>query len=469
MQVITSRRSISDLFRVSAAVLSCSAVAFSQTTSIELASQSHVTDHSNPPAAKVFSNEDHAFLDDLQKRGIQYFLDEADLETGLMPDRARADGGKVNDIASIASVGFGLTALVIGEERGWIPKQEAYDRAYRVLRFLRDHGAQERGHFYHFLNMRTGKREWKCEVSNIDTALLIAGALTVRQHFPDTELATLCTELYDRVDWPWLMTEAGSLSMGWHPESGFIDAKWDHYSEGAPLILLLALGSNTHPLPPESWRKWRRDSVHEYDGIRFLQCPPLFTHQFPQCWFDLRGLRDDHVNYYRNSQLATIVMRQWMSNELSKQFPQYGPDYWGLTASDYKDGYTAWGGPPAQGPIDGSVVPAAAAGSLAFEPRICIDVLKSLKEKYGKSAYVKYGFVDALNPAADFYNRDVIGIDIGPSVVMAENARTGLIWKKFMSSPEAQRALKAAGFRDLTEEEAEASLYTSVFISPVNK
>lgn len=454
----------------SAIALTCSAsTASAQVSTLDLAKASSVIDPQTPPGAKVFTSEDHAFLDDLQKRGIQYFLDEADPETGLMPDRARAEGGHVNEIASIASVGFGLTCLVIGEERGWIPKQEAYDRAYKVLRFLRDHAAQERGHFYHFLNMRTGKREWRCEVSNIDTALLIAGALTVRQHFPDTELAKLCTEIYDRVEWPWLMTETGSLSMGWHPESGFIPAKWDHYSEGAPLILLLAMGSNTHPLPPDAWKKWKRDSIHEYDGIRFLQCPPLFTHQFPQCWFDLRGLRDDYVNYYRNSQLATIVMRQWMGNELSKQFPQYGPEFWGLTASDYKDGYTAWGGPPAVGPIDGSVVPAAAAGSLGFEPRICIDVLKSMKERYGKRAYAKYGFVDAFNPAGDWYNQDVIGIDVGPSVVMAENARTGLIWTKFMSSPEAQKALKAAGFRELTDAEREASVHTSLYDSNANK
>ena len=443
---------------ISVVVGSHSASAEVRDDAAALAGQSSmVSDRGEAPGERVLSADDHAFLDDLQKRGIQYFLDEADPETGLMPDRARAIGGHTNEIASIASVGFGLTSLCIGEERGWVPKQEVYDRAFRVLRFLRDKAPQERGHFYHFLNMRTGAREWNCEVSNIDTAILMAGILTVRQHFPGTDLAALCTELYDRVEWPWLMTDSGSLCMGWTPESGFINAKWDHYSEGAPLILLLALGSNTHPLPPEAWQKWKRDPF-TYAGMTYLQCGPLFTHQYPQCWFDLRGLRDDHMDFYRNSQLATIAQRKWMMDELSKDFPDYGPNFWGLTASDFEGGYTAWGGPPSGDPnIDGSVVPAAAAGSLAFEPKICIDTLRFMKEKYGDKAYVKYGFVDAFRPARkskpEWYNQDVIGIDVGPSVIMAENARTGFVWKTFMSSPEAQRAIKLAGFRGLAPAE----------------
>jgi hypothetical protein len=415
-----------------------------------------------PPGQNEFSADDHAFLDDLQRRGIQYFIDEADPVTGLMPDRAKADGGHVNEVASIASVGFGLTCLAIGEERGWIPKQEVYDRSYKVLRFLRDKAPQERGHFYHFLNMRTGKREWNCEVSNIDTALLMAGVLTIRERFPNTDLAALCTELFDRVDWPWLLQSDGTLSMGWTPERGFIKAKWDHYSEGAPLIVLLAMGSKTHPLPPSAWKAWKRNSVGEYGGLTFLQCPPLFTHQFPQCWYDLRGVKDDYANYYRNSQLATIAQRQWMSQELSKQFPEYGENFWGLTASDFKDGYTAWGGPPAAGPIDGSVVPCASAGSLAFEPKLCVDVLRSMHEKYSRRAYKKYGFVDAFNPSADWYNNDVIGIDVGPTVIMAENARTGFVWKTFMSSDVAQRGMTTAGFKPIPPEEQEAFLTNSM-------
>jgi hypothetical protein len=174
-------------------------------------------------------------------------------------------------------------------------------------------------------------------------------------------------------------------------------------------------------------------------------------------WFDLRGQRDDSADFFRNSQLATIAQRQWTIDELAKHFSDYGPNMWGLTASDYEGGYTAWGGPP-MGPvnkdddkIDGSVTPHAAAGSLAFEPRLCLDALENMQARYGHKAFLKYGFVDAFNPTDDWYDPDVLGIDIGPSVLMAENCRSGFVWQTFMSSPEAHAALKAAGFRAINE------------------
>lgn len=413
------------------------------------------------PGAGVFSAEDEAFLDDLTRRGIQFFVDSQDPVTGLIADRAKADGSKPGDVASIASTGFGLTAFCIAHERGWMTRDEALERSTRVMKFLRDKAPKERGHFYHFMKMSDGKREWNCEVSNIDTALLMAGVLTVRQHFPGTEAAKIADELYAAVEWGWLLQEDGTLSMGWTPEKGFIKAKWDHYSEGAPLIVLLAMGAPKHPLSPSAWQAWRRDRTHTYAGLTFLSCPPLFTHQYPWCWFDVRGLKDNFANYFENGQLATLAQRQWSMDELSKKFPTYSENFWGLTASDFKGGYTAWGGPPADGPIDGSVVPAAPAGSLAFQPRVCLDALKHMKEKYGEKAYLKYGFVDAFNPAENWYNPDVIGIDVGPSILMAENARTGFVWKTFMSSHEAQKALMAAGFRKLDAKDL-MSVHTSL-------
>lgn len=416
-----------------------------------------VDDPARTPGQGILTPADEALLEDLQRRGLQFFLDSTDPVTGLMSDRAKTDGSKPGDVASIASVGFGLTAICIGEQRGWISRDEAYERCYRVLRFLRDEAPQHHGHFYHFMHMSTGERAWNCEVSNIDTAILIAGALVVRQHFANTELASIADELYRRVEWGWLMQPDGTLSMGWRPESGFIKAKWDHYSEGAPLIVLLALGSPTHPLKPEAWHAWRREPVGTYAGLTYLQYGPLFTHQYPQCWFDLRGLRDDYVAYFRNSQLATIAQRQWTIDELSQKWPTYGPDMWGLTASDSATGYHAWGGPPATGPIDGSVVPAAPGGSLPFDPRRCLDALHAMRKAAGDKAYGKYGFADAFNPSNGWVNEDVIGIDIGPIVVMAENLRTGSVWKTFMSAPELQAALKAAGFRPMTTAERAAA------------
>jgi hypothetical protein len=420
-----------------------------------------------PPGKSTITPKDEKFLDDLESRGIQFYIDSADPMTGLMPDRAKANGG-AGKIASIASVGFGLTALCVGEYRGWVAHQEAYDRSVRVLRFLRDHGPQEHGYFYHFLNMHTGERAWNSEVSDIDTALLMAGVLTVRQHFAGTELAKLADELYERVDWPWMISPDGTLSMGWSPENGFHGSRWRSFNEG-PLLYLLGLGSRSHPLPPAAWRAWHREPVVTYAGLTYMQCPPLFTHQYPQVWFDLRGLRDDYADYFRNSQLATLSQRQWSIDDLSAQFPTYGPNLWGLTASDTEGGYTAWGGPPtdrtrkADSKIDGSITPAAAAGSLAFEPRLCLDDLENMRAQYGVKGFLKYGFVDAFNPANGWYDTDALGIDIGPSVLMAENCRSGFVWQTFMSSPEARAALTAAGLRlyDSSDARPTTSLYTS--------
>jgi hypothetical protein len=450
------------LLAAAMAIAVAASTLFAQTAA-ELAERGRVfEDPDSVPGRTVLSSDDEQFLDELQQRGIRFFIDEADPVSGLMPDRSKADGGPSNNVSSIASVGFGVTALCIGVERGWVPRQEAYDRCLRVLKFLRDKVEHHHGHFYHFMDMRTGKRVWECEVSNIDTALLMCGVLTVRQYFPDTELAKVANDLFERVEWGWLLDDTGQLHHGFKPESGLLEARWGGYSEGPVLIHLLGMGSRTHALPAKSWHAWKRDPVVEYAGLKFIQCPPLFTHQFPQCWFDLRGLRDDHANYFRNARLATIAMRQWTIDELSKRFPKYGPDLWGLTASDYEGGYTAWGGPPAQGPIDGSLVPCAAAGSLAFEPRICLDTLKAMHQQFADKAWKKYGFVDAFNPAKGWYNADVIGIDVGPTVVMAENCRSGFVWKVFMSAPEAQAALKAAGMRPIEPRDSQPAT-TSIF------
>jgi len=444
-------------------------------TTVDLASaDSAIENPQTFPAKSVLTPVDEAFLDDMEKRGIRYYIDEADPSTGLMPDRASANGGPSanGSPCSVAAVGFGLTALCIGDERGWVDHQEAYDRSLRVLRFLRDHTVQVHGFFYHFVNMQTGARVWNCEVSDIDTALLMGGVLTVRQHFPGTALAKLADEMYENVDWPWMVSQDGTMYMGWHPadadggeNKGFILSRWNQFSEGPPLIYLLGMGSKTHPLPASIWKAWKRGPVETYDGMTFMECPPLFTHQYPQSWLDLRGVRDDYADYFRDSQLATLAQWHWCASELSKHFATYSRNVWGITASDSAAGYTAWGGPPVQGDIDGSVVPCAAGGSLAFEPRLCLDALETMKARWGAKAYRKYGFVDAFNPVVGWYNPDVLGIDLGPMVLSAENCRSGFVWKTEMSCPEIQAALKAAGFRPLTT--ADNVSTTSLFSSSV--
>jgi hypothetical protein len=436
-----------------------------QPSAVQLASLDRIyEDPQSTPGKTVLSADDEKFLDDIEQRGLRFFIDESDPTTGLIRDRANAHGGVGNnpdDAASIASVGFGLTAYCIGAERGWMTKQDAYDRSLRVIKFMHDRAPAMHGTFYHFLNMRTGSRMWQCEVSNIDTALLMTGVITARQYFPNTELAKVADDLYQNVDWPWLLTPDGPLWMGYRPERGHEPAKWENFCEG-PMIYLLAMGSHKHPLSASAWGVWRRWPIEKYDGLTFMSCPPLFTHQYPQCWYDLRGLRDDYADYFRDSQLATIAQRQWCMNDLSKRFSDYGPNLWGLTASDYDGGYTAWGGPPEQGNIDGTVVPTAAGGSVAFEPRLCLDCLESMKKSF-KDAYQKYGFVDSFNPQKAWYNSDVLGIDVGPMVLMAENCRSGFVWKTFMSAPEAQAAIKEAGFRPLSEEEKSSLSNSSMF------
>ncbi len=213
-------------------------------------------------------------------------------------------------------------------------------------------------------------------------------------------------------------------------------------------MYLLGLGSSSHPLPVETWNAWKR-TTFEYDGLRYIgSYAPLFIHQYSQAWFDFRGKRDRYADYFKNSVTATEVHRRFCI-QLGKQFPTYSDDLWGITASDSQHGYVVWGGPPEVGPIDGTVVPSAAGGSLPFLPQAALRVLKHMKNRYGSEAWSRYGFVNAFNPIKKWYDPDVIAIDTGITLVMAENLRTGFVWKTFMKNPETQRGLRRAGFASL--------------------
>ncbi len=401
---------------------------------------------------------DEAFLEALQKRCFLFLYEQADPNTGLVADRAPADGSEKFDVASIASTGYALAGLCIADERGWISHEQAYGRVLTTLRFLWEDMPHEHGFFYHFVDMKTGARSWNCELSSIDTGLLLAGVLTARQYYRGTEVEALATKIYERVDWAWMRGPGQTLTMGWKPESGFLHATWDGYSEHT-MIYLMGLGSGTHPLPAEAWRVWKRTPVITYEGMTFLACPPLFTHQFSQAFVDYRGLRDDVASYYRNSVLATKAHRA-MCIKLGEKFPHYSEDLWGITASDYAGGYTAWGGPPMTDNIDGTVVPCAAAGSIPFMPEACIRTLRHMKNTYGDRVWKKYGFVDAFNPQTGYTAEHVIGIDVGITLVMIENYRSGLVWKHFMANPELHIAMKRAGFRPEGEvEDPDSSVF----------
>jgi hypothetical protein len=405
-------------------------------------------------AAANLAPDDEAFLDDMQRRGCLYFVEQAGASSGQVLDRAAANNtdGKLDPrpMASIAATGFGLTALCIAEHRGYQPRAQVIEQVRRTLRFHAHTLPHVHGFFYHFTDVNTGARFDKVEVSSIDTSIFLCGILTARAHFPDDpEIQHLATLIYNRVDWPWMLNGGQTFSMGWHPETGFLNARWKTYCE-LMMIYLLAIGSPTHPVPASSWDAWSRPVIH-YDGLTYISGnDPLFTHQYSQAWYDFRHQRDRYADYFTNSITATRAHEAFC---LSLGKP-YSPDYWGISASDSAHGYTAWGGPDADGHgfggIDGSVVPNATAGSLPFLPEACLRVQRALKANYGDRAYGRYGFCDAFHPQANWYDPDVLGIDLGISVVMAENLRTGFVWDTFARNPEVALAMQRAGFHAAT-------------------
>jgi hypothetical protein len=398
------------------------------------------------PAGEIWkaSNEDDAFLDELQLQGCMFFWEQGSASTGQILDRALNNLNGARDprrMASIASTGFGLTALCIADHRGFLPHAQIVERVRTTLNWHLNSMPEVHGFFYHFTDIETGERFRGSELSSIDTAILICGMLMARAYFDDPQIQSLAQQIYERVDWPWMLNGGKAFSMGWQPDSGFLANRWDHYCE-LMMIDLLAIGSPTHPVAPEYWNNFTRSTIH-YDGFDYISGDdPLFTHQYSQAWFDFRDKRDAYADYYTNSVIATRAHKAFCLAH-----PRwYNEDFWGVTSSDYVGGYTAWGGPPAIGPLDGTVVPSAAAGSLAFLPADCILVLRAMRSRWGKQAWGHYGFVDAFHPRANWYDPDVLGIDQGISVLMAENLRSGLIWNTFMRNHESVIAMQRVGF-----------------------
>ena len=397
-----------------------------------------------PPTPSTLSPEDDQFLNDLEHANFLFFWEQANPETGLIKDRCNVRTNDTSLAASIASVGFGLTAICIGLMRGFVSYEDARMRVLKTLSFLWHTLPTHRGFFFHFANINTGERIWDSEVSSVDTAILLCGALTCHSYFQDKDIDDMAHAIFDRVDWTWLSEDTALLSMGWTPEMGFIPSRWDYYSE-LMMMYLLGMGSTSHPLPVDAWLAWKRQ-IFEYDGLRYVgSFAPLFIHQYSQAWFDFRGKKDRYADYFQNSIIATDVHRRFCL-ELNPQFPDYSNALWGITASDSAKGYVVWGGPPAMGPIDGTICPHAPGGSLPFLPAATMRVLRTIHDHYPQ-AWGRYGFVDAFNPLTDWYDTDVIGIDTGITMLMAENARSGFVWDTFMKNPEAQKGMDTAGLK----------------------
>jgi len=388
---------------------------------------------------------DDQFLDQMEQAALLFFWEQASPTTGQVKDRAFATG--INDtrtVSSIAATGFGLTALCIAAQRGYMPGSQIQARVLATLNFVWNQLPQQNGFFYHFVDMNTGQRAFNSEVSSIDTSILLCGVLTCRQYFQDSQIQSLATQIYQRVNWPWMLNGGAAFSMGWTPESGFLPARWDTYSE-LMMIYLLAIGSPSFPVPASSWNAFARPSI-TFQGYTYISGnDPLFTHQYSHAWFDFRNKQDAYANYFNNSITATQAHKAFCLS-LAGQFRDYQNNLWGISASDSQNGYVVWGGPPAMGPIDGSIVPCAAGGSIAFVPADGIAVLRNIENAY-PNAWRRYSFVDAFNPLTGWYDADALGIDLGIATLMAENYRTAFVWNTFMKNPEPQAAMRAVGFK----------------------
>jgi hypothetical protein len=426
-------------------------------------------------------------LDDLERRTFDWFWQLGRTDNCLVPDR-----WPTRSFASIAAVGFALTAYPIGVERGWISRPAARRRTLTTLRFF-DRAAMgespqgmtgHRGFFYHFLDLQTGQRYRDSELSSVDTGLLFMGMLFAAQWFDaahpeEAEIRRLADAIVERADWPWMQRGRPSISMGWHPGAGFIDRDWIGYNEGM-LVVLLALGASRHPVADGAWDSWTSRYADLWRGTgdtRHLAFAPLFGHQYSHVWIDFRGIRDAPMraaglDYFENSRRATYADRAYcIANPM--KWDGYSRDLWGLTACDgpgdirlargMLHGYSARGpvGQP-DGLDDGTLAPTAAISSLPFAPEIVIPATGALRRFGGGILYRRYGFADSFNPSlrdplakvetgtidprVGWVATDHLGIDQGPILAMIANHRSNSVWRVMRRSPTLRRGLRRAGF-----------------------
>ncbi|ASN01165.1 glucoamylase family protein [Xanthomonas citri pv. malvacearum] len=435
-----------------------------------------------PPLPPLFS--------DIERRTFQFFWDTTNEVNGLSPDRFPS-----RPFASIASVGFALTAYPIGIENGWVSRNQAIDRTLTTLKFFRDApmGPQKtgragyKGFYYHFLDMQQGNRydSW-VELSSVDTALLMMGVLFTQSYYDgedprEKEIRQIADTLYKRVDWRWLQQRAPLISMGWFPESGFINHDWMGYNE-AMMLYILALGSPTHGVDPDAWTSWTRTYNNDwgvYQGQEYLSFGPLFGHQYSHVWIDLRDIQDQYmrergIDYFLNSRRATLAQRDYAIDNPMK-WKDYGENVWGLTASDGPQNtsqeyrgeqrqfrhYSSRGAGLRENFDDGTIVPSAAISSIVFAPEVVIPATEEMHKRYGDFLYSSYGFLDSFNPSFNYdiplktgrmvpdrgwVASDYIAIDQGPILAMIANYQNEFVWNVMKKNPYIRAGLERAGF-----------------------
>jgi hypothetical protein len=425
---------------------------------------------------------DQEMIDGLLLETFDFFNRETNPENGLI-----ADSSRIGSPSSIAVVGLGISAQVVAAERGIISRAMAIGRILKVLRFFQaseqgesEHATGYKGFYYHFLDRKTGRRTWDCELSTIDTALLIAGVLTAAAYFDrdgdlESEIREIANELYLRIDWQWALNGGTTLTHGWKPVSGFLPYRWNKGYSEAHLLYVLALGSPTSPIGEEGYREWISTfELRTVYDIEYIYAGPLFIHQMSQIWLDLRGLGDDlnrkiGFDYFENSRRATYAQRAYaIDNPLG--FNHYSENCWGFTASEGPGwaqleidgrkrtfyGYIARGAP---GDIDdGTISPWAVVSSLPFAPEITLATIRHAIEKLDlKSPERDPGFDASFNPTFPEKNKNMngwvspwrLGLNQGPIILMTENFETGLIWKLMSRCPYVVKGLERAGFRRL--------------------
>jgi hypothetical protein len=404
---------------------------------------------------------DNAFLDYIQQANFDYFWYSANPANGMVPDRSATGSA-----CSIAAVGFGLTAIGIAIDHGWISRTQG---AARVLTTLSTFYQQPQGPgttgiigyngwFYHFLDMNTALRSSGSELSSIDTSLLLSGILYAKQYFngtnaAETSIRTMAGTIFNRVNWNWMAQGSNAVAEGWQPTTGFAGyVNWTGYDEGM-IIYLLGLGTATNPLPASSWNYWTGGYTWAtYYNESFVPFPPLFGHEYSHCWVDFRHIADAYMNnqnstYFENSRRAALAQQSYCIANPANHVG-YSSNVWGLTACDDPAGYEAHGAPPALND-DGTIAPTAPGGAMAFTPEISLPTLEYFYSHYRPHIWTANGFRDAFNLTEQWYDTDELGIDQGPIVIMIENYRTQRVWQLFMQNEEIQRGLQSAGFVSL--------------------
>ncbi|WP_298709122.1 glucoamylase family protein [Chitinophaga sp.] len=397
---------------------------------------------------------DTALVTLVQQKTFDYFWKFAHPVSGLAPERTITP-----DTVTIGGSGFGVMAILVGIERKFITREEGLDRLLKIVNFLlkADH---YHGIWPHWMHGGTGKtvpfsrRDDGGDV--VESAFMWQGLLCVRQYF-DRD-APKERELRDKIGWMWNETEWNWYTQGgqdvlywhWSPNQGWaMNHQIRGYNE-CLIAYVLAASSPTYPISPKAYHQGWAVNTHFYNGNEYLgiKLPlgfpyggPLFFAHYSFLGLDPRGLKDQYADYWEQNRNHTLINRQYCIDN-PKKFKGYGPECWGLTASDNHEFYNA------HSPTNdlGVITPTAALSSFPYTPEYSMQAMRHFYDKLGDRLWGEYGFYDAFNETTNWFDYQYLAIDQGPIVVMIENYRSGLLWRLFMSCPEVKTGLKRLGF-----------------------